>query len=145
MMLDRILCGDYQKRLRQRMSLAVHGDLSFVHRFEQSGLSSWRSAIDFVGQDDVGKERAGAEFKFTRIGLIDAYAENVAWQKIGSELHTLKAAVERFRERLGQSGFAHAGNIFDQQVTTREQRDQGQLDGFFFAKNCPRDRALQLR
>ena len=41
--------------------------------------------------------------------------------------------MKRFRKRLGERGFADAGNVFDQQVAAREQRDQGQLDRFFLA------------
>ncbi len=82
-----------------------------------------RGAIDFVGQNDVGEQRAGAELKFASIGLIDADAEHVAGKKIGSELHALKSAVERFCEGLRQRGFAYAGDVFDEQVAAREKSD----------------------
>ena len=56
-----------------------------------------------------------------------------------------KAAVKRFRQRLGERGLADAGNIFDQQMAAREQRDQRELDGFFLAVDRASDGALQLR
>src|SRR5882724_12145492 len=84
-MLDGILRGDDEKGLWQRMRFAVHGDLRFVHSFEESGLRARSGAIDFVGENDVGEKWAGAELKFARVRLIDTDAENVARQKIGSE------------------------------------------------------------
>ena len=144
-MFDGILRGDDQKRLRQRMRFAVDGDLRFVHGFKQRGLRARRGAVDFVGEHDVGEKRAGTEFKFARFGLIDADAQHITRQQIGSELHALKAAVKRFGERLGQGGFANAGNVFDEQMAAGEKRDQRELNGFFLAVNGAGDGALQLR
>ena len=62
--LDRILRGDDQERLRQRMSFSIHGDLRFVHGFKKRGLCARRGAVDFVGEDHVGENRPGAKFKF---------------------------------------------------------------------------------
>ena len=59
MMLNGILGGNHQKWLRQRMGIAVHCDLAFIHRFQKCGLRLWRGAIDFIGQQDVGKNRSG--------------------------------------------------------------------------------------
>ena len=49
-MFDRILRGDHQERLRQRIGMGVHGDLPFVHGFEQRRLRLRCSAINFIGQ-----------------------------------------------------------------------------------------------
>ena len=54
-MLDRVLGSDYKKWLRQRMGIAVHCDLAFIHRFQQCGPRFWRGAIDFIGEQDIGK------------------------------------------------------------------------------------------
>ncbi len=48
------------------------------------------------------------------------------------------------RERLRQRGLADAGDVFDQQVAAREQRDQRELDDVFLALDDVRDRALKL-
>ena len=142
---DRILRGDDQERLRQRISFSIHGDLRFVHGFEQRGLRARRGAVDFVGQNDVGKKRTGTKLKFARVGLVHADAEHIARQKVRSKLHALKSAMKRFRERLRKGGFAYSGNVFNQQVPTGEQRDQRKLNGFFFAVNGAGDGALKLR
>src|SRR5437016_12548343 len=144
-MFDGILCGDHQKRLRQWEGLAVDSDLRFVHGFEKSGLRARSGAIDFVGQDDVGKNWAGAKFKFARLGIVDADAENITGKQVRGELDALKAAMKGFCESLSESRFADAGNVFDEQVTARKQSDQRELDGLFFAVDGARDGALKLR
>src|SRR5260370_21335673 len=144
-MLDVILRGDDEKRLRKRKSLAIDGDLSFVHCFEKRGLRARRGAVDFVGEDDVGENRAGAEFKFARFGIVDGDAEDVAGEQVRRKLDALKAAVKGFCERLRESGFAYAGDVFDEQVTAREQGDERELDGVFLAVDDARDGALELR
>src|SRR5206468_2376316 len=132
---DWILRGDDQERLRQRMSFPIDGDLRFVHGFEQGGLRARRGAVDFVGQNDVGKKRAGTKLKFARVGLVHADAEHIARQKVGSKLNALKSTMKRFRERLRESGRSYSGDIFDQQVPAGEQCDQRKLNGFFFPVN----------
>ena len=143
-MLDGILRGQHQKRIRQRMGVVVHGDLRFVHRFEQRGLRFRRGAVDFVGDDDVGENRAGLEFEFLVRGIVDADADHVARQHVRRELNALERAVEGAREGLRQSGLADAGNVFDQQVAAREQRRERQLDDVFLALHHARNRALKF-
>src|SRR2546429_169148 len=144
-MLDRILRGDHEKRLRQRERFAVDGDLRFVHGFEKRGLRARGGAIDFVGEDHVGENRAGTKFKIARFRIVDADAENIAGEQVRRELDALKAAVKGFCERLRESRFADAGNVFDEQMAAREQGDQRGLDGVFLAVDGARDGALELR
>ncbi len=40
------------------MSLTGHRNLSFLHGLEQGCLCLGRSPVDFVGQDQVGEDRA---------------------------------------------------------------------------------------
>ena len=45
---------------------------------------------------------------------------------------------------MGQSGLPHARHVFNQQVAAREERDEGQLDGFILAANDAAHGLLQL-
>ena len=45
------------------MSLAGHGHSFLLHGFQQSGLGLGRGAVDFIGQQDVAKDRAALEFE----------------------------------------------------------------------------------
>src|SRR4029077_1741450 len=98
-------------------------DLRVVHGFKECGLCARRGAVDFIGENDVGKDRAGTKFKFARFWIVDADAEHIARKKVGSELDALESALERFCKRLGEGGFSNAGNVFDEQVPAREKRD----------------------
>src|SRR5258707_176720 len=132
-MLDGILRGDDEKWLRQRKRLAVDGDLRFVHGFEKRGLRARRCAVDFVGENDVCKNRPGTEFKFARLRIVDAHAEHVAGQQVGGELDALEAAMKGFSDRLREGGLTDAGHVFNKQVAAREQRDRRKLNRAFFA------------
>ena len=59
-MLDGVLGGDDQKRLGQRMRVAVHRHLALVHRLQQRGLRFGSGAVDFIGQQDIRKHRPAA-------------------------------------------------------------------------------------
>src|SRR5260370_36931038 len=102
-------------------------------------------SVDFIGEDYVGENRAGTKFKFARLGVVNAHAEDIAGEKIGSELDTLKSGMTGFCDRLREGSFADAGNVFNEQVAASEQGDQRKLDGFFFAIDGARNRALKLR
>ena len=63
MVLDRILGGDHQERLRQRIRMRVHRDLAFIHGLEQRGLSLGGGAVDLIREQDVGENRFTLELK----------------------------------------------------------------------------------
>jgi hypothetical protein len=52
--------------------------------------------------------------------------------------------VEGTRESLRESGFADAGNVFDQQVAAREKRGERELNYVFFAFYDARNRAQKF-
>ena len=59
--LDRVLRRQHEERRRQRPRLAERRHAPFLHRFEQRRLRLRRRAVDFVGQQQVGEDRAGVE------------------------------------------------------------------------------------
>ena len=59
--LDRILRRQHEERRRQRPRLAERRHAPFLHRFEQRRLGLRRGAVDLVGQQQVGEDRAGVE------------------------------------------------------------------------------------
>ena len=144
-MLDGILRRQHHERLRQFVGVVVHGDLRFVHGFEQRRLRLRRRAVDFVRQDDVGENRAGLEIE-SLFDLIEyAGADHVRGQQVRSKLDALERAMEGIRDGLRQGGLAHAGNIFNQQVAFGQQGHERQTDDFVLAANHAGYRRLQLR
>ena len=59
-LLDRVLRGQHEERVGQLVADAADGDLPFLHGFEQGGLRLRRRAVDFVGENHVGEQRARA-------------------------------------------------------------------------------------
>ena len=47
---------------------------------------------------------------------------DVGGQEVGMALHARQLGPERERQRAGQDGLAHAGHVFDEQVTARQRR-----------------------
>ena len=86
----------------------------------------------------------GLEFESLGRGVVDADADHVAGQHVRCELDALERAVEGAREGLRESGFAYAGNVFDQQVAAREQSGERELDYVFFALYDARNRAQEF-
>ena len=58
LVLDRVLRGQHEERLRELMPLAAGGDLVLLHRLQQGRLGFRRRAVDLVGQDHVAEDRA---------------------------------------------------------------------------------------
>jgi hypothetical protein len=55
----------------------VDGDSSFAHRFEQAALGARRRPIDLIGEDDVGKQRAGLELELSRLLVPHRHADHI--------------------------------------------------------------------
>ena len=143
-MLHRILRGDHHERARQRMRMSVDGHLTLVHGFQQRGLRFGSGAVDFIGQQEVSEDGPRLELEGFGLEVIDGDAEHVARQHVAGELQAVEAAGDRARQGLRQSGFADAGNVFDQQVTARQQADQRKPDDFRLAANRRPEHRFEL-
>jgi len=64
---------------------------------------------------------AGVEHKGFFAALVHRHAGQVTGHQVGGELHPRELQAEGARQRVGQGGFAHAGYVVDQQVTTGQQ------------------------
>ena len=134
-MLHGILRRDYKEGLWQFVRVGVDRDLAFVHGLEQRRLGLGRGAIDFVGQQNVGEDRAALEFEslFERRKHRDA--QNIRRQHVAGELHALKGAIDGAGKSLPKRGLANSGNTFDQQVSAGKNADQREANHVVFAAN----------
>ena len=57
LLLDRVLRGHHQERLRERVGGLPDRHLPLLHRLQQGTLHLGRGAVDLVGENDVGKDR----------------------------------------------------------------------------------------
>src|SRR5687767_1765332 len=118
---DRVLGGKDDEWLRQRMSHAVDGDLTLLHRFQQRGLSLRCGAVDLVGEDELGYDRTRTVFEAVSLLVEDIDSGHVAGEEIGGELNALEGAADRACNCLGQDRLANPGDVLDENVTAAEQ------------------------
>ncbi len=56
-----VLRGEHEERVGQRVRLAPGGHAALLHGLEQRRLRFGRGAVNFVGEEDVGENRAALE------------------------------------------------------------------------------------
>jgi hypothetical protein len=98
--------------------------LALLHRFEQRALDLGGGAVDLVGQDDVGEDRALARVELPVALAVDLGSDKIGGQEVGSELNPAELRVDglgqhRHRQRLGQ-----ARDALQQDVPVGQQADQ---------------------
>ena len=124
--LDRVLRGQHEERLRQRVLLLGDGDAVLLHRLEQRRLRLGRGAVDLVGQHEVAEDRSLLEAEAPLAALLhdDVRAEDVGRHQVGRELDAREVQVERLGQRAHQQRLAQAGHAFEQRVPAGDQADQ---------------------
>ncbi len=85
-LLNRILRGQNQERFFQFESLFADGDLFFLHCFEQGALHLGGRAIDFVGQNQIRKNRSFARAEAAGLRIVNLRADDVGRQHVRREL-----------------------------------------------------------
>lgn len=111
------------------MGFAVDGDVAAVHDFEEGGLGLGGGAIDLVGENDGGEDGAFFEDKLLGVCVVDGDAGDVTGKEVAGELD----AGEGAGERVGEGGFADAGEVFDEEMTAGEQANDSALNDVVFA------------
>lgn len=124
-----VLGGDDHEGLGEFVALAVHGDHALAHGFEECGLGSWAGAVDFVCEDDAGKEGAALEAHLAGVSGEDGVAEEIGGHHVGGELNAGEGGVDGFGEGGGEERFADARDIFKERVASCEEAAEELVDG----------------
>jgi len=127
-MVDRVLCGNDEERLRQHAGFAFDGDLAFFHDFEQGALRFRRRTVDFIGQQYIGEHRPRMKLEDRIVTVIDRYAEDVGRQQVAGELYTAELEAEHLCQGVGEGGLAHARQVLDQQMSACEYAGERHTD-----------------
>ena len=142
--LDGILRGDDHERVGQGVALPVDRNLPLAHGLQQGDLRAGRGPVDFVGQHDIGENRSRTEGKLPRFGVVNAAARDVAGQQIGRELNAAEFAGQAAGNGLAHQRFAHAGNIFQEDMFAREEGHGRQSHDLVLAQHHAADILAQL-
>jgi len=125
--LNGILGRYHKKGPGEQQRLAVHGDLPLLHAFEKAGLGARNSAVDLVGEEDIGHDRPGLEGKTPVLLAVDIESRNVRGEQIRRELHPLEYPADASGEGLGDQCFPQAGDILQQHVPVRQKAHEQQF------------------
>ena len=124
--LDRVGRGEDVERRGQREGAALDGDLALLHRLEQGRLGLGRGAVDLVGQQQAGEQRARAEVELARALVVDERPGEVGGEQVGGELGAGELQAEGLRERPGGQRLAEPREVLEQHVAAREDPGQDQ-------------------
>ena len=134
-LVGRILGGDDEKGRGKAAGFALGGDLAFLHGFEKGALGLGGSPVDFVSQNELAENRTGKEAESSAVPIEERDAGNIRREKIAGELDAGKLEPQEPGEGVGEGGFPHAGDVFDQQVAPGKQAGQGKPDLPLFAQD----------
>ena len=101
-------------------------DLMFLHCLKQRSLGFRRSAVDFICQDQIRKNRAAHKSKAPAVGRFreDFRAGDVGGHQVRRELNPLELEVENAGDGFHQQGLRQARGTGQQAMPTGQQREQ---------------------
>ena len=121
LVLDRVLGRKHDERVGQGLLAALHGHAPFLHRLQQRRLDLGRRAVDLIGQQHVGEDRAPADPELARLEVVDGGADDVRGEQVGGELDPAVGQVEGPGEGLREQGLGHAGDALEEDVAPDRQ------------------------
>ena len=96
-LVDRILrCQDKERQV-EFADLATDRDTTFLHGFQHRRLGLWGGPVDFISQNQVGKNRPVLKLKspFSIVGFVyHVGAQNIRRHEVGRELDAVERQVE---------------------------------------------------
>ena len=132
-LLDGILRGEHEERFVELVGLVADGDLLFLHGFEQRALHLGGRAVDFVGEHEVGEDRAFARGEAAGLRIVNLRADDVGGQHVRRELQAREFHVHAVRQRFHGERLGQAGHAFEEDVAVGQQADDEPLGQIILA------------
>ena len=126
------------------MRLAADGNLALLHGLEEGALDLGGGAVDFVGEHEVGEDRAAVRRELAGLRLDNHCADDVAREQIGRERDALELDAEGGAERLDEERLGEAGHALEEDVAVGEEGDEQALDGGILADDGLADFVAQF-
>src|SRR5438876_279474 len=137
LVLVRVLGRHDEERRVDEVRAAAERYVALLHRLEQAGLYAGRGAVDLVGEEDVGEDRAALEHELATPCL--HRPDQLVRRRVRGELDALEVRAEHPSHGLCEQRLRRAGRAFEQHVTAREGRDQHQVDSLVVTDDGFRD------
>jgi hypothetical protein len=135
-LLDRVLRGDGEERVGQRVGGLSHRHLALLHRLQQGRLRLGGRAVDLVGQQDVGEHRPFHEAEVPPAVLVllqHVGARDVRGHQVRRELDPLEADIEDAGQRADHQRFGQPRHAHQQAVSAREDGGEDLFDDLVLA------------
>lgn len=126
-LLVRVLGPDKKERIGKWVGMSFDGHFMFVHGLQDRALSARRGPVEFISQNQLRENRSPVECEGLLRGIKDLAAQNVAGKKIVGELDAFEVEAQQSGEDFDQSGFADAGEVFDEKVSTGDETAEGEF------------------
>ena len=139
LVLDRVLGREDDERRLEQVRDAFDRHLPLLHRLEQRRLCLRRRAVDLVGEEQIGEDRARAELELALPLVEDRRARDVGGHQVGCELDAREAHARRLGERAGDPRLRQSREVLDQDVPVGEQAEQHELEHLPLADHRPLD------
>ena len=91
------------------------------------------SAVDLIGEDEVGEDGAEFRSKGFLIGVVDHGAEEIGREEIGGELNAGKVGLQGTGEGFDGQGLCKAGDPFKKNMAVTEKADEELVDEVFLS------------
>ena len=121
----------------KRIDVAAHRAGVLLHGLKQGGLRLGRSAVDFVGEDDVAEDRPFDECPLAMAGgqvlFDDVGSRDVGRHQVGRELDAAELQAQRIGNRAHHQCLRGAGHAGDKAMAADKQRDQHLLQHILLA------------
>ena len=124
---------------RNGCSRRVHAYRRLVHRLQKRRLRPRRRPVDFVGQDDVRKDRPALELERPRLRVVHRHPDDVRRQHVRRELQPVERQVQTLGQHPRQHCLANPRHVIDQQVPPAHQPHQHPRHHFRLAQKDPVD------
>ncbi len=139
---NRVLRGEDEKRIWQRVTMSAGRDLPLLHRLRACCSRLRRRAVDLVGEQYVCKDRAADETKSAtgNLPLVDHLRSgDVGRHQVGRELDAGELQREALRERADQQRLGQPRHAFEDAVAAGEQADEELFDDLLLPNDGARD------
>ena len=123
---------------------SVDCHLLLFHHLEQCCLGFGRSAVDFVDEYQVGKNRPLLELECRIADIENAAARNIGRHEVGCELDAVEAQGSSARQEVNSQRFGYAGHAFNQHMAIAKKAGQHEANHFFLPYQHPRELGLNL-